>query len=383
MRRALSAAMGIILFCAMGTRGSGIQYDQIPADVNSYFHVDVDRLAASRFGAATGWAAEMSEQFNSLFGGQITGVTMYAGGAEDADRVAVEIHSKGFDPTQLWEPRLAAAKNAVTFTYERHVVHYTSQGLGDLLDPSPEKPGRRIVHRAETAPSALPTQHRGTFSLGLGSGKSDPFRGPMYVAFVSHMVVVTADIRTMADCLDVLDGRKPSLAKNDPKALKTEIPAGAMFIGVGLTANLQGNTDQNDKAASGQGAARPAVHDYGGGFDLNFLGSFSSKATLGRLWGGENADAEYVHASLTMVDASSAEKLGNIVLGLKALVALSSGPTEKSLVAPLTVHTADKDVLLDWNWPANKAEDLLHLIEESPGQARSNSATAPTTRPAR
>lgn len=384
MRTAIAAAIGIVLSCGIAARGNAIQYDQIPANVGSYFHFDVDQLIASRLATAAGSSAIIKERIKSFVGGPISAVTVYAGAEDDSDRVTVVIHTSDFDAAQVWEPRLAAAKDAVAFTYERHVVHYTSQGLEHLLNPPAEEHGPQTTHRAEKDHPTQPADRRATLSLGLGTGNSDPFRGPIFVAFVGQgLVVVTSALRDMADCLDVLDGRKPSLAREDPNRLKVEAPAGAVFVGVGLSANLQADTRQGDDRPARHDAHRHATHDATGGFNLNFLDSFSDKVTLGRFWGGENADGEYVHASLTMVDAPAAERLRNIALGLKGLISLSADPAQQPLIEPLTVRATDKDVLLDWTWPANKTGDLVRLIKETAGEHGSNPTTAPTTRAAR
>lgn len=384
MRTAIAAVIGIVLSYGITARGSAIQYEQIPADVGAYFHLDLDQLVASRIATAGGSPDAMKDELKSFFGGQVTALTVYAGTAADADRAALVIHTKDFDSAKVWEPRLAAAKHAVAFTYERHVVHYTSQGLEELLNPPGEEHGGKTAPRAQTAQPAPPEDRRTSLTLGMGTGKSDPFRGPIYVSFVGRdLIVITSDLREMADCLDVLDGRKPSLAREDPKGLKVEPPAGVIFVGVGLTANLHANTHPDGDPAAGQDTHRSPAHDATGGFDLDFLGSFRGKATLGRLWGGENAEGEYAHASLTMVDAQSADKLKNVALGLKALVSLSANPEQRYLIDSLTVGAAGKDVLLDWTCPANKTADLVRLIEENSGEQGPGPATAPTTRASR
>jgi hypothetical protein len=391
MRYGLLAVMTSLLAGGGIAQGDPISYEQIPSGVGSYAHVDVDQLLASRIVHGPGFPS-LEDQIKSSFGGDLAAFTMYAYGGDDADKAAILVRARGFDIGKWWEPKLSAAKNAVTFNYQGHTVHHSSQGLEALVDRSAEAPADKVAGaptgKAENHGEAVATKQepvrRNTFSLGLGIGKiNDPFRGPVYVAFVGQdLLVASGDIRGMADALDVLDGRRPSLAKEDPKGLKIDAPKGAIFVGAGLTANLQGNTDEKNKEKTAADSSRqPLAHDARSGFGFDFLGSFSGKATLGRLEGGEDAQSEYIHASLTMVDPASAEQLKNMILGLKAMVSFSSNSAQKALIVPLNVRAAGKDVMLDWSWSVGKMDELYRLMRDDASGGRSSPTSRPSTLP--
>lgn len=381
MRYGMLVVITSLLAGAGSVQGDSVAYDQIPAEVGSYFHMDLDQLLASRIAHAPDFPS-VEDQMKSSFGGNLAAFTMYAYGGDDADKAAILVRARGFDIGKYWEPKLAAARNGVTFNYQAHAVHYSPKGLQALMEQPVEPRAARAEDHGESAASKQETAPRNSFSLGMGMGKTnDPFRGPVYVAFVGQdLLVASGEIRGIADALDVLDGRKPSLAKQDPNGLKIDVPKGAIFVGAGLTANLQGNTDEKNKEKTGADSSRPPLaHDASSGFKFDFLGSFSGKAMVGRLEGGEDAQSEYIHASLTMVDPASAEQLRNMILGLKAMASFSSNSTQKPLIVPLDVRAAGKDVLLDWSWPAGKTDELYRLMGDDASGGRSSPASVPST----
>jgi hypothetical protein len=181
-------------------------------------------------------------------------------------------------------------------------------------------------------------------------------KGPVYTAFVSQdCIVIAGDLPSMADALDVIQGRKPSLAQQDPQGLKIKQPPGVILLGAGLTAEFSkentGSTTQPAVSANVGG---------GGGFGLDMFGSFKGKAKLAQLDMGEDDQNLYVDGLISMKDADSAEQLRNLVLGIKALVSLTQTDS-KPLIDPLDVQWTDSNVTLHWSWPTAKLADLFRL----------------------
>ena len=381
MTRGLFAAL-LSLFVGGTAAASPIRYDQIPAEVSGFFHVDFDQFFSSHI-AHQPDAAKLPEQIRTAFGGDIADLTMYSFlETDDASRVGITIHARGFDLRKQFEAKAAGAKDAVEFTYEKHTVHYLADGLQTLFSPQVNRTGQ--PGRAEGQHSyGYGPEPRTTFTLGLGTGKGDPLNGPSYVSFIGpDLLVLDGNIRSMADTLDVLDGRKPSLKKLDPKGLKFDVAQGAFALGAGIRASLQGEEAKKAPAGHAADPPQPTVREPGGGFVFNFLGSFEGKATLGRFDMGEDAQAEYIHASIRMIDPESAEQFKNMILGLKALVSFSDA-TQKPLIAPLDVRAAGRDVILQWSWQTDKVSDLLRLLHTEPDHDRSTEAPTSTTQPAR
>jgi hypothetical protein len=274
---------------------------------------------------------------------------------------------------------ITGKKDGVQFSYEGQTVYYCSTGLISVSRPTDRRPVRAAVPPVK---SRYPMR----LELGLGneSGKfNNLFQGPSYIAFAGQdNFVFATDLPSMAEALDVLAGRKPSLASKDAQGLKVDEPPGVVFSGSGCTAEWEGdNTDGNDNPSDNApgGTTRPVkIADSGpGGFGLNMFGAFKGKARLARIDLGENGDSEFADASFAMTDSDSAEQLKNLVLGVKALVSLSNAKY-KPLIDPLGVQTDGKTVSLHWAWPTAKLEDLFH---RPPGESEHDIAV-PTTSPA-
>ena len=224
--------------------------------------------------------------------------------------------------------------------------------------------------------------------LGIGLGGSEDYRrswnGSFYTAYVGQdLIVVALDLPSMAEALDVLDAKKPSLAKEDPHGLKLEPPPGVIVVGAGLSAewtggNLGGHDNlSDDKAGSTTRPVRVANSDFG----LDLFGSFKGKARLARFDMGENEQSEYADAAFTMIDPDSAGQLKNLLLGVKALVSLSQAQ-ERPLIDPLKVEAAGNDVALHWSMSTAKLTELLRDAAQLPAHGSSLPTNVPTSQPA-
>jgi hypothetical protein len=76
-----------------------------------------------------------------------------------------------------------------------------------------------------------------------------------------------------------------------------------------------------------------------------------------------------------MTDSDSAEQLKNLIIGVKALLSLSSAD-RKPLVDPLDIQAVGKDVSVYWKWPKERLSELCRLAQLTSIDA------APATAPA-
>src|SRR5262249_16347937 len=124
-----------------------------------------------------------------------------------------------------------------------------------------------------------PKKNRSYFSLGMGEGSAKDIEewqhGPSYRAFIDQdLIVATTDLKSVAEALDVIAGKTPSLAKEDPHSFKENFPAGVMVAGAGVTADF-GRTDEAAANSKG-GTTQPSMVSTSktGGFGLDLFGSF-------------------------------------------------------------------------------------------------------------
>jgi hypothetical protein len=217
--------------------------------------------------------------------------------------------------------------------------------------------------------------------MGLGGGDwmQNILNGPTYTAFVGQdLLIITTDVPSMAHALDVLAGKQPSLAKQDPKKLKFDGPSGVLALGAGLKAGV--NVDHSDDKSGAKKGRPPVDKPDAGQFGIDFFGSFSGKAQVGHFDAGEDDHSEYIDASISMVDADSAEQLKNLIQGVKAMVLLSQTP-KAPLIAPLEIAANDKDVNLHWTWPTAKLSELARLTQDQGDHDTNVPATAPAQSP--
>jgi hypothetical protein len=361
-----------------------INYDQIPADVTGFLQWNMEGFLASRIATEIGITAQVAEKLNAGLGGKFQSITIYSrGGAEPTGVVLVHV-TLSADAHKRLEELVANETDSVAFNYGSHEVHYSTGTLQEMIATAGAAYTKAVFPTA-TQPSAEsksagaePKHTRFELGLDTGGKTADFDKGHPYVCFVGdNLIVGTIDLPSMAHALDVLDGKKPSLSKEDPKGLKSVLPQGVIVVGAGLNAVL--DTDANDPAGSSLAAKPPVkIADKGpGGFDLDLFGSFKGKAVLARVDAGENATDDFADASFGMIDTDSAEQLKNLIVGVKALVSLSNAK-EKPLIDPLEVNADGKTVLLHWSWPTAK---LVALIEESRGSNKHEGSSPFTPAP--
>jgi hypothetical protein len=362
------------LFAAV-VRADPIRYDQIPADVESYLHFDVDRGLASRlsqiqFNGVDSLRKNMeSPEFKKLFGGPIASGTCFSLGKESSPVLLLHASAQAFHQ----HVEVPNSTDAVVFEYDRQEVHYSSTCL---------LPGL-FGNGGEKAASDNDADAKSQLSIGLGvEGKHSRFRGAFYTAYVGQdLIVMTLDLPAMAETLDVLNSKKSSLAKEDPHGLKAPAPPGVMLIGAGLSAYWTGgNLAGDDKIAGDKtsGTTRP-VRVANSDFGMDLFGSFKGKARIARFDMGENEQNDFADATFSMIDPDSAEQLKNLLLGVKALVSMSQAK-QKPLIDPLDVESAGNDVILHWSMPTTKLSELLREAA-APTHDSSLPTNVPATRP--
>jgi hypothetical protein len=355
----------VIAILAASAGADSIRYDQIPADAVSYISVDVDSLLASRLaqieinGVDTIRKNIESPEFKRGVYGSIASGTVYSLGKEGNPVLLLNASAQKFHQ----EVELPNSTDTVIFDYDHHEVHYSSS----CLLPA--------VFGNGGGKNNSDLEPRNQLSIGLGGATASRFHGAFYTAYVGqNLIVIAMDLPSMADALDVIDGKKPSLQKEDPHELKAQAPPGAIAVGAGLSAHWTGgNLDPGDKSNSTTRPVRVANSDFG----LDLFASFKGKARLARFDLGENEQNEYVDAAFTMIDADTAVQLKNLFLGFKALVSLSK-TADSPLLDPLDIEVAGNDVVLHWSMPTAKLSELLHQLSES--SAHDNSM--PTNLPA-
>jgi hypothetical protein len=349
--------MAVIGLLAAVGHADAIRYDQIPADAVGYFHGDLDRLLATRLsqielngGVSLRKNIEMPGFQHSVWG-SIKSATMFILG-KDGDPVLLLRGSAKKFQQEVENPR---SSDVVVFDYDHQDVHYSSSCI------LPEVFGKG--GHAENSNNDIQPQ----INVGLGiEGSHSRFHGAFYTAYIGQDLIVTAlELPAMAEALDVINGKKPSLAQENPHDLRVEAPRGVFFIGTGLSAEwVGGNIGIGGKLPEDKSTTRPmrvANSDFG----MDLFGSFKGKARIARFDMGEDEQNEYADASFTMIDADSAGQLKNLLLGVKALVSLSQAQATP-LIDPLEIDTAANNVTLHWSMSTAKLSELIRQMAEAP-----------------
>lgn len=364
------------------THADGIRFDQIPATAKSYFCADVDRFIASHFaqqlGASQGVGAkDIEQQMEASLGGHIASATVCA---LPTMKILVLIHG---------ESKALTTAQAMIESKDVTIVRYGDQEVHCSPISSAIKAAMGITGTGDKPRSAQPqsANRGGAFTLGLGGELGVD---PKYVADDTYTTIIgpdllvgTTDLHSMALAVDVLRGKKPSLAQSDPHDLKGTVPPGTIFYGSGLTANLQGaNVDAPIDTAPGS-ATQPAASasPTSGNFGLAIFGSFKGKARLARFDMGEDQQNVFVHGSFSMTDPDSAEQLKNLMIGIKALISLSQTQNQPVL-NPLEISAAENRVSLQWQWPIAKLPELVRLMRAQTDHDAALSTASPAPRPA-
>jgi len=379
------------LLVAAPARADGVRFDEIPADATGYAYMDVDRFLASDLVRETDPSKRLAANATAQFGGHIASIVMYTLPEGDATAPVLLVHGEekvlrriqtktdGSDVIVVVLRQIQKKTDGgdvIVVDHDHQEVHYST------MSPAIRAAFGFSKSLQKAAPSdAPPPTHRAMLSLGFGggSGADDKWvADDVCTAIVgSDLLVGTTNLRSMALALDVLAGRKASLAKSDPHDLKGNVPAGAFICGTGLTANVQ-------TASTTQPA--DIVNPDSGNIGLSMFGSLRGKARLARFDMGEDERCVYIHASVAMLDEDSAGQLKNLVTGIKALIALSQ-TKEAPLLDPLEIQAAGKNVLLQWTWPTAKLPELVRLVKaqgnHDTGMSESGSATAPSAAPVR
>jgi hypothetical protein len=372
-----------------------IQYDHISANAVSYVHFDVSRFLTSQLCRQIQDPKGMVDELNRMFGGPLESITLYCASQHGKSSAVLLIRV----PTQKLRERIAAqgdANDTVVFTYDNQEVHYSRLRMMQafVLQAYDQSVSAGPTTRKSDEATARPTRPGNTFTLGFDSANPDiDMNGPSYLAFVGQdLVVCAADLRAIADAIDVLHGKSPSLAKEDPKGLKLEARPGVIVSGTGLSAQWTGgnvdpfdshNSDNAGSARKIVSTTRPVkIADAGsGGFGLDLFGSFKGKAKLARIDMGEDEHEVYVDAFVAMVDVDSAEQLKNLIFGVKALISLSQA-SQKPLIDPLTIQTDKNKVILHWSWPTARLSELIRLARQIDDHGDHDDDSLPTKKPA-
>jgi hypothetical protein len=382
----------ITLLTAAVASADPIHYDQIPADVTGYFHFDIERFLSSPLSDLGNSRAMMMQQADALMGTH-TGITIYTTKSGGPGGFVFLMHTSNAEVVRRLLGNIADAKNAVTFSYQNQDVHFAPESWESVLagarmngltsaTTQPDQQRQNLLEERERlaqerarlaqdqeklaqeqeklAGESLQSEKKpsGFVSVGLGSNEMmENFnKGPAYTAVVGQdCIIIAGDLPSMANALDVIQGRKPSLAHQDPQGLKIKPPPGVMFLGAGLTAQI---SKENAGSTTQPAAATDLGH--GGGFGLDMFGSFKANARLAQLDMGEDGQNLYVDGLVSMKDADSAEQLKNLALGVKALISLTQTDS-KPLIDPLEVKLDDSNVVLHWSWPTAKLGELFRL----------------------
>src|SRR5262249_16019044 len=109
-------------------------------------------------------------------------------------------------------------------------------------------------------------------------------------------------------------------------------------------------------------------------------GLFKGKARIAQFDLGEDDQSEYMHVTITMIDAASAEQLKNLMIGVSALLSLSQFEG-KPLLESMLVRAEGPSVVLNWSWPAAKLDDLARMIQGR-NDEHGRASTSPSTQSA-
>jgi hypothetical protein len=357
----------IVLLNAAAVTADAIRYDQIPADVSSYAHVDVDRAIITSFfmDKPPGASQDAAAMLEATYGIRLASITVYTLG--DSELVAL-LHCKE-KLRQRWEAKAATGKDAILFSYDNQDIYYSSDNpwVSDSLAAA--FGARRNPKRPQ--PQESPTEPQ--MNVGIGVDPDEIRRmmnGPVYTAFVGQdFAVATTDLPSMAHALNVVQGKKPSLANQDPHGLKADMPPGVILQGAGLMAEINAENLNHP-------AKQPDDSTDGSGFGLDLIGTFKGKARLARFDLGQDEHDLYLNATLAMIDAESAEQLKNLIIGVKALISLSEAD-QKPLIDPLEIQVVGTDVVLHWKWPTANLSELIRLTKIRSNHAEPLPATSP------
>jgi hypothetical protein len=399
--RFVTLVLSTIVLTAASSPGAGIRYDQVPADVTGYAHADFDRLVSSRWLQQMGNAKEALASPDAVLG-QHPDMTLCTMKSNASESYIILWHTRDPDFRKRVEAVIADPRRPVsvrsgndeitattlTVTYRDQEIHFTSESLLRLWGESNSSSMLPGGAKAPAGNSEAPTRNSSSklsIGLGLGSGTGliDPGKGPSYTAFIGQdLIVVAGDLPSIAREIDVIQGKRPSLAQQDPQGLKIDAPPGVMFLGAGLTAAIsKDNPKDGDNHTTGRDAKPDKPDDFASrGFGLNLFGSVKAMARLGQFDLGEDDKQIYVDGMFTMKDAESTEQLKNLVVGVKALIGLTQQQA-KPLLEPLQVQAADKHVLLRWSWPLTRLTELSQVMQTLGDHEHSQPATAPATSP--
>ena len=360
------------LLTTASLRAEGIRYDRIPDDATAYFHFDVDHFIHSAAVQQSPEASDFLQQVTTFFGDK-SDVTMYetrSPQSDKADGFVLLWHSPSPGLQDRVRSALAAVKGSLSIAYDQQPITYADTPPTHLLTPPrPPTPATLPASPPEKNEPDHPPHHR--YVLGLGDSQTiDPNKGPAYVAFVGpDVMVISGDLPSISQALDVFHGKRPSLAQHDPNGLKINPPPGAFLVATGLSADFQ---NQNDAKPS---TTQPAP-TLGGALGLDMFGTLKAKAHIARFDVGENDHNLFADASLAMKDEESAAQLKNLIIGVKGLIGLTQ-PKLPPLLEPLDVQSVQKEVSLHWSWPVAKLGDLYTLLASQDNNAN----TGPTTSP--
>jgi hypothetical protein len=369
----------ITLLPPTAVRAGAIQYDQIPSDVTGYAHFDLDPFFASQICQQMEYMKMQIAQWNAVFGPHVD-MTMYVPKSGGPGGFVFLFHGGDQNVHQSLEARAASAKDAIVFTYGNQEVHYASEGWQQLMAEAFTAPLTRPQQTIDRS-SEDTGKNTGQFTLGIGSEDGPSGKnlsnGPCFTAFVDkNLIVFAGDLPSMSNALDVIAGKKPSLATEDPQGLKMSPPPGVFGMGAGMTATYsKENADGTNGLTASTQLAK--TRDAGGGFGLDMFGSFKGKARLGRFDMGEDDQNLYIDGLITMKDADAATQLKNLVVGIKALVSLTQTDA-KPLIDPLDVQASDHSVTLHWSWPSANVSELIRLARAQGNHENANSATDAT-----
>ncbi len=369
----LAAVIGLI---GQVASADGIRYDRIPTDTTGYGHVDFDRLVSSRLmHSIYDGRQSLSDLMANL--GDVGDGTIYTLKIGRASEAVMLWHTKDVAARSQYWNEVISDKDAIVITYDGQEVRYIPTSLGDLVSQKwnatffAEKAKSRGIQQAP--PEASPPKST-RIELGIGDEQTSTRwfeRGPFYVAFYGNdLIVLTGDIPSMAAALDVLHGKMPSLATNDPQSLKMDIPPGAIMVGAGAMASF--STD-----GKGSATQPTEANTAGGAFGLNLAGSLQANARLAKFDFGEDQQNLYGDATVLMKDADSAGQFRNLVTGVKALISLTQ-PDKAALLTPLTIDASGDSVGLHWSWPTGTLSELIR-IAQSPTDH--DASSPPSTRP--
>jgi hypothetical protein len=323
---------------------------------------------------------DLPAELRSALGTQFSGITAYyTGGAEQRGAMMVRIS----DPADYTKAQNAtmADRDAVVFQINQQKVYYTSVAAALVKPPT--------TRSAQPEPASEPSQKRNPYSFALGFDANgpmvdgrpwNPFGGPSYLAFTGNgLLIITSDIRGIAQAIDVLQGAKPSLATQDPLGLKMQPQTGSIVVGAGLTATFRRDDPTGASPATAPSTQESTVQD--GDLSINLFNPFRARTRLARFEISEEDQNDHIRATLSMTGAESAEQFKNLVTGVKALLFLSNVDT-RPYVAALDVQTNGNEVSLHWSYPTAKLVDTAkQWIGSKDGRAHNTTSSA--TRPAR